>query len=379
MPNPNLIVFTGRLLPTSETFILSQGESLHNFTSYYLGARLLKELTLPPERMIVINQGSLIGSAKELVFKLFGLAPKLYKQVKQLSPVLIHAHFGVCGALALPLARYLRIPLIVTFHGLDATMTDEYAQHESISSRVYLKRREALKQETRLFIAVSEFIKAELVKKGFPANKILVHYIGVDTELFKADTNVNRESVVLFVGRLVEKKGCEYLIRAMAEVQSVLPNVELVVIGDGPLRLNLEALAANLLHRYQFLGFQPSNVVKSWMNRARLLAAPSVTATQGDSEGLPIVILEAQAMGTPIISTLHAGIPEGVIHGETGFLAPERDSKLLAEYIVQLFKDPEKWYQFSLKARENMQTNFAKSQQNKVLEGIYEAVLKGEL
>ncbi len=379
MPNPNLIIFTGRLLPKSETFILSQGECLHNFTSHYVGARLVQGLTLPSGRMIVINQGSLFGSAKELIFKFLGFAPKLYRQVKQLCPVLIHAHFGVCGALALPLARSLQIPLIVTFHGLDATMTDEYARRESISTRVYLKRREELKQETRLFIAVSEFIKAELVKQGFPSDKILVHYIGVDTELFKVDPRVNREPIVLFVGRLVEKKGCEYLIQAMAKVQSVLPDVELVIIGDGPLRLELEALATKSLHRYQFLGFQPSDIVKSWMNRAQLLAAPSVTATQGDSEGLPIVILEAQAMGVPVVSTFHAGIPEAVIHGETGFLAAERDSQALAEYTLQLLKDPEQWENFSLKAQKNMQINFDKSNQNKLLEEIYDAVVKGEL
>ncbi|WGV27602.1 glycosyltransferase [Halotia branconii] len=379
MSNPNLIIFTGRLLPKSETFILSQGECLHNFTSHYVGARLVQGLILPPERMIIINQGNLFGSAKEIIFKFFGFAPKFYKQVKQLLPVLIHAHFGVCGALALPLARSLQIPLIVTFHGLDATMTDEYARRDSISTRIYLKRREALKQETRLFIAVSEFIKAELVKKGFPSDRILVHYIGVDTELFKVDPKVNRESIVLFVGRLVEKKGCEYLIQAMAKVQSVLPDVELVIIGEGPLRLELEALASKLLHRYQFLGFQPSDIVKSWMNRAQLLAAPSITATQGDSEGLPIVILEAQAMGVPVISTFHAGIPEAVIHGKTGFLAAERDSQALAEYTLQLLKDPKQWQHFSLQARKNMQINFDKSKQNKILEEIYEAVLKDEL
>ncbi|MBE9052592.1 glycosyltransferase [Nostocales cyanobacterium LEGE 11386] len=376
---PNLIIFTGRLLPKSETFIRSQGECLQKLTPYYVGARLVKELTLPPERMIVINQGSLLGATQELIFKFFGFAPKLYQQVKQLHPVLLHAHFGVCGALALPLVRYLQIPLIVTFHGLDATMTDDYARGESISTRVYLKRREALKQKTRLFIAVSEFIKAELIKKGFPSDRILVHYIGVDTELFQPDPTVNRELVVLFVGRLVEKKGCEYLIQAMAKVQSVIPDVKLVIIGDGPLRSDLEALAAKLLSQYKFLGFQPSDIVKSWMNRARLLAAPSVTAIQGDSEGLPIVILEAQAMGLPVISTVHAGIPEAVIHQETGFLAAERDSQTLAEYILQLLKDPQQWQHFSLKAREHMQTNFDKSKQIQLLEEIYEAVLRDNI
>lgn len=379
MPNPVVVIFSSLLLPPSQTFIRAQGEELQQFTPYYVGSRLVKGLSLPSERTLVVNRGGFLGAAEEGLFKFSGLAPRLYQQVRQLNPALIHAQFGLSGALALPLAREFKVPLVVHFRGADATVKDEYARRSSVNHWIYFRRREALKREVRLFITVSKFIKEKLLEQGFPPDKIVAHYSGINTENFQPDPAVPREPVVLFVGRLTEKKGCEYLIQAMAKVQAVMPDVELAIIGDGPLRPNLEALAAKLLHRYRFLGLQPPDVVRSWMNRSRLLAAPSVTASQGDSEGLPNVVVEAQAMGLPVISTFHAGIPEGVIHGETGFLAAERDWNGLAEHSLRLLKDPSLWQRFSVKGQERVRAGFDRRKQTRVLEGIYQAVLRGEL
>lgn len=377
--NPKVILFSGRLLPSSETFIRAQGEGLHKFTPYYVGSRQVKGLSLPFDRTFVVNQGGTLGAAQEILFKFLGSAPKLYQQVQQLNPVLIHAHFGLNGALALPLARTFKLPLVVTFHGSDATTKDEYVRKTSISHRIYFCRREALKREARLFIAVSEFIREKLLEQGFPPDKVVVHSIGVNTEVFQVDPSVPREPVVLFVGRLAQKKGCEYLIQAMAKVQAQMPEVELAIVGDGPLRLELEDLAAKSLKRYKFLGLQPPEVVKSWMNRSLILAAPSVTAPTGDSEGLPMVVVEAQAMGLPVVGSIHAGIPQAVVHGETGFLAPERDWKSLGEYILRLLQDPMLCQSFSRNGQQRMRNLFDLHKQTQALEGMYEAVLRGEV
>lgn len=378
-PGNKIVIFNSLLLPPSQTFIKAQGEKLRRFTAYYVGSRLVKGLDLPIDRTLVVNQGNLLGKVEEQLFKITGFAPKLYRQVEQLSPALIHAQFGLSGALALPLALELNIPLLVHYRGADATVTEESSRYTSLNHWIYFQRKEALKRETRLFITVSKFIKQKLIEQGFPREKIIHHYHGVDLDRFDPDPNLPRQPIVLFVGRLTEKKGCEYLIRAMAKVQSELPDVELVVIGEGPLKPALEALAAKILNRYQFLGLQPPDAVKSWMNRARLLAAPSVTGSEGDSEGLPNVVMEAQAMALPVVSTFHAGIPEAVTDGETGFLAKERDVEALAEYSRRLLKDAQMWQNFSAKGRDNVQANFDRTKQTGVLEGIYEAVLRGEL
>ncbi len=377
-PKPSVILFCGRLLPASETFIPLQGEGLQKFTPHYVGTRFVPGVALPPERIQVVNQGGVWGTVAEIVFKILGIAPQMSQHLQTLNPVLVHAHFGVCGALALPLLNAVRVPLIVTFHGLDATMTDDYARRHSISTRVYLHRREALKQKTHLFICVSEFIKAKLLQQGFPGDKLLVHYIGIDTHLFRPDPTITREPVVLFVGRFVEKKGCEYLLQAMVQVSHQQPEASLVVIGDGPLRPDLEALAARTLPRYKFLGMQPAKVVRDWMHRSQVFVVPSVTSTMGDSEGLPMVVLEAQAMGLPVVASRHGGIPEAVIHEETGFLVNEREWQTLARYILVLLQDISVWQRLSVNGRQSVLDNFDVHQQTQILEDIYDGMLENK-
>lgn len=112
------------------------------------------------------------------------------------------------------------------------------------------------------------------------------------------------------------------------------------------------------------------------MNRAQLLAAPSITTAQGDTEGLPNVVLEAQAMGLPVLSTMHAGIPEAVIHGQTGLLAPERDVAQLTANARQLLTNPDLWQTLSRNERAHVQAHFNRTKQTQRLETLYEAVLE---
>jgi glycosyltransferase involved in cell wall biosynthesis len=367
----NLIIYRNRLLPKSETFVKGQAEALRKFTPYYLGSRIVQGLQLPGERTLVVNRGGLLGRRNEISSKLWGFATTFVEQVRNLNPALIHAHFGQDGAMALPLAKDLQVPLLVTFHGFDITVRDEHAER-SLVQRVYFRRREALKRETQLFIAVSEFIKNKLLEQGFPCDKIVVHYIGIDTKQFQPDSAVPREPVVLFVGRLVEKKGCEYLIQAMSRVQAAMPEVELVVIGDGLLRSSLEQRAKAKLRRYRFLGVQPPEIVQSWMNQAKVFCVPSITAKSGDSEGFGLVFAEAQAMGLPVVSFASGGIPEAVAHGETGFLVAERDCDGLTTYILRLLQDKALWQQFSQSGQERVRTKFDLHNQTRLLESIYE-------
>lgn len=246
----SIIIYCNRLLPHSETFVRSQAEALEQAIPHYIGLRLVPGLPLPKERTIVVNQGGLLGKSSEVTAKLWQFSPSFIQYLRNLNPALIHAHFGQAGAMVLPLARNLQLPLVVTFHGFDITTKDEHVK-PSLEHWIYVRRRERLKREARLFIAVSEFIKKKLLELGFPEDKIVVHYIGVDTKLFQPISAVQRQPAVLFVARLVEKKGCEYLIKAMSKVQAAMPEVDLVVIGDGPLRPNLEQLAAKTLRRCQ--------------------------------------------------------------------------------------------------------------------------------
>lgn len=162
----------------------------------------------------------------------------------------------------------------------------------------------------------------------------------------------------------------------MGQVNLVLPNTRLVIIGDGPLRQELEILAANTLNHYEFLGSQPAAIVRDWMRRSSLLAVPSITSATGDSEGLPMVVVEAQATGLPVVASRHGGIPEAISHGETGFLVPERNWQDLAQQVQSLLQNPVSWQDISEKGRQQTLNKFNLHKQTQLLEAIYHTVLQ---
>ena len=369
-----VIIFRNELLHYSETFIPAQINSLSSYEPYYVGTKVIDPQKLGKAPLVVPFEGK-----SRIYRQLFTRTGYIWqgwlKTIKAIQAKLIHAHFGIDGVLALPLARKTHLPLLVTFHGYDITSNDCSKYVSGWNYETYNRGRQILFKEAKSFIAVSDFIRSQLIAKGCPEEKIIVHYIGIDTDKFTPDLTINRKPVVLFVGRLVEKKGCEYLIRAMAQVQSVMPEVELVIIGDGILREKLEPLAAQLLHSYRFLGAQPPEIVKTWMNQSQLLAVPSVTAATGDTEGAPMVVLEAQAMGLPVVGSLHAGIPELVLEGETGLLAKEKDWKTLAEKIIFILKDNLFWHKLSQQGQERVNTSFNLRTQTQALENIYDRLI----
>ena len=371
---PVALIYRSQLLPPSETFIKSQAASMKTFRPFFVGRSRVPGIELPGDSLWVANKGGRMGRLQELRFRILGPGAECRNRMRALEPKIVHGHFGPDACEAIPLASGLHIPLIVTFHGYDANRTEQ-AFRENRWGRRYLRRRETLKREASGFIAVSNFIAKKLVDQGFPREKIQVHYIGVDTSQFQPDPTVAHDKTVLFVGCLVENKGCEYLIRAMEQVQMEMPSTELVVIGDGLLRGALERQAAASLRRFRFLGSQPSENVRNWMSRSAVLCVPSIVIATGDAEGLPIVVIEAQASGLPVVSFSTGGIPETVTHDETGYLAPQKDWRALSEYISKLLGDPDLWASFSRAGRERVKSVFDLKVQTEKLERIYEEVI----
>jgi colanic acid/amylovoran biosynthesis glycosyltransferase len=371
----SVIIYRNYLLSSSETFVRDQAESLTKFSPCYVGLRLVNGLPLSASKSLIVNRGGTISRLREIRTKLLGFSPLFVQQINVIEPILIHAHFGQDGAMTLPLAKLLNIPLIVTFHGADITVSDEAAQ-KSLMQKIYLQRRNELKKEAHTFIAVSNFIKQQLILKGFPPDRIVVHSIGINTDYFQFDPLHPREPVVLFVGRLVEKKGCRYLIEAMAKVQSIMPHVKLVVIGDGQLRTPLEQLAHKLLTNCSFLGVLSPSQVREWMQRAMVFCVPSITAKSGDAEGFGMVFAEAQAMGLPVVSSRHGGIPEAVAHEQTGFLVPEHDAESLSRDLLQLLQNQNLWNSFSRNGSERIRKHFNLHKQTRILEDLYDQAIE---
>lgn len=371
-----VVIFRDKLLPWSEGFVLTQGESLRRFEAFYVGSRRAEGHLVPDCRSFLINEGTPLGLVREAMFKFWGRAPALRKFMATLKPVLVHAHYGIDCALIIPIVSSLNLPMVVTYHGYDATTKEEYARKQFYAFRKYVLQKGNLKREVKLFIAVSDFIKNNLIQQGFPQERVVRHYIGVDLTKFAPDLNVKRERMVLFVGRLSEEKGCEFVIRAVAKVQVCMPDVGLVMIGDGPRRERLEVLAEQLGCKCEFVGRKSQAEVRAWMNRATVLAAPSITVETGQCEGFGLVCAEAQAMGLPVVGFSTGGIPECVAHGETGFLAPERSWEMVADYIMFLFRDRLMWRNFSNNGQARVRKMFNLEQQEMKLENLYAHVVR---
>lgn len=371
-----VVIYRDHLLRFSEVWVRSQGEALEQYVPYYAGSKRRDDVPMPEERIYVVSGGDSAGRFAEGLFKVAGWAPRLRRWIQRIGPALIHAHYGVDGALVAPIANALGLPLIVTFHGYEATMSDSFAARSFYLHRKYLKRRQSLAANGALFIAVSNCVRNALISQGFPPQRTLTHYIGVDAAHFTADASVPREDIVLFVGRFDVLKGAAHVVRAMAEVERRVPNARLVMIGDGPERATLESLAAQTLRNCRFLGFQPQDRIKAWLNRAKVLCVPSLTIETGECEAFGLVFLEAQAMGVPVASYASGGIPEAVAHGTTGLLAPEGDCAGLASAIAELLSNEALWQRMSAAGAERVRRDFDLVRQTRILEQLYRATLE---
>lgn len=368
-PRPVAAIFRSPVFNASETFVSGHAAGLVRYQPLMLG---LEDKGHVPA---ALDGRVLIASLGErLALKLAGLGG-LAERVRGFSPALVHAHFGTDGVLALPVARALGVPLVVTLHGYDVTRSQAALLGSGrLSWMRYALGRARLAREGALFLAVSDAIRARAIAVGFPAERVITHYNGVDLSRFPVGDGGDGRTI-LHVGRLVEKKGTADLLRAFAVVLGAHPEARLAIVGDGPLRGALEVLAGELGlgAAVNFAGFQP---VGEWMRRAAVLAAPSVTARDGDAEGLPTVIVEGAASGLPVVGTLHSGIPEALLDGVNGFVVPEGDVAGLAARLGELLGSAELRARMGAAGRALMEERFDAAGQIRRLEGLYDGAVR---
>lgn len=396
---PRVAIFRHTLLPISESFIATQAAELTRYRPVFVGRE--RGPLAPP------------GETRTLADETTGRWRRLWRRVRYTlsggggapmgellaaaQPDLVHAHFGVDGVYAARVRRGMeqragtglpgRVPLVVTFHGFDATRTiGSYLRAPKVAHLWYLLRRRALAKDPRVHgIAVSRYIAARLAALGFPPERVHLHYIGIDPRRFAPSSAAESRAPagaprVLTIARLVEKKGTVYLLRAVAALAARFPALTLRVIGEGPLRGALEGEAARLgiADRVVFLGAQPGDVVRAELAAAGLFALTSVTATSGDAEGMGIVLLEAAATGLPVIASHHGGMVEAVIDGETGLLCPERDVTAIAAAIEALITNPDRARTMGAAGRAMVEKEFDVRTQTAKLEQIYDRILGDE-
>ncbi len=371
----NIIIYRNQLFKISETFIPNQAEKLKYFKPIYVGRKIFGK---PPENSKIISMDS-THLISHLKYVLFRDTSYFKRKVINFKPKLIHAHFGVEGVYALNLAKELNIPLITTFHGFDATITNKSLLLSKKPAWInYFLFKKQLAKEGDLFICVSEFIRKKVIEMGFPENKTITHYIGIDINSIQPKMiKKSKYKIILHVARLTEKKGTKYLIDAFATVYKYFKNVKLVIIGTGELEdaLRKQVIKLGLNDKILFLGAQPHENVIEWMQKSDIFCLPSITANSGDTEGLGMVFLEAGLCKLPVVATDSGGIPEVVLDSKTGYLVPERDSDKLAEKLLLLLKDENIRKKMGENAKATIKERFDINKQTEKLEEIYKEIL----
>ena len=363
----NFLVYRDKLFVPSESFIANSYQNFGSLNPVFAGMTLRGS---PGDLShIVLRDMFRQPWVEEALYKQFGLLrSSAIRSFQQFNPSLVHAHFGKSGAIALPIAEKLNVPLVVTFHGGDAT---KVTHSGPAFWKVYNRRKQKLFRNAHQILAVSEFIRQRLLQQGAPGEKVAVHYNGVDPDFF---ATAEKKKKLLFVGRFVAKKGIDVLIQALIKLSPDVSEWEIVLIGDGPLRPDVEAMLAQSNVDATMVGWAEQEIVRRHMAESLIVVVPSRTAESGDSEGLPMVVMEAMMSSAAVVGSRHAGIPEAVQEGQTGLLFDEGDAAGLSSQLSLLMADADRARAYGHSGRQVAEAQFNIKTQSQKLENLFLAI-----
>ena len=366
---PTVAIFRKRLLSYSETFIADQGRCLQRYRPLFCGYHRDESglALLDDETRILLDDCSSTSTVSKFLLRQgLGGGKRWLAAIAEENPDLIHAHFFNDGIDALKIGARLDLPVITTVHGHDITKHDNARVQHSVNRHFF--------DRVDRVIAVSDFIAGQALAKGCPEHKLIQHYIGIDLQKFSHPRQESEQPSLLFVGRLVEKKGCTYLLQAMQRLKPRFADLHLTIVGSGDLETALRQEAAQRKLNVSFAGTASAAEIREQLSRSWLFVAPSVTAQNGDAEGLGMVFLEAQALQVPVVSFRSGGLVEAVEDGVTALLSAERDVAGLANNIATLLENSKLRRDMGLAGRKRVEEHFDLRKQCAKLESIYDGL-----
>jgi len=379
---PKVLVYKTQALPLSETFIREQMLHLSEWESVLVCRAIIDtslDLSSLNVRLLEENNSFLSKVFRYIRRTMKWAATGDLKALRKENGQVMHVHFGTEAVRVWPLVKALGLPMLVTLHGYDINTYKDWWKSGGGGRRMKNYPSQLLrlsKYQDVQFIAVSDAIKKRAIEYGISPKKIHVRYIGVDTDKFvPGPTPIEERKNILFVGRLVEKKGCRYILEAFQIVQEDYPDINLTIIGVGPLEEELEKFAKRNGVRATFLGAQTPAQVRKNLDKARMMCLPSIVATNGDAEGFGIVLLEAQACGVPVITSASGGAQEGVVNGLTGFTHDEKDVGAMVKAMRILLNDGKRANEMGIAARCYILKNMDVKRCTRELESLYCQVL----
>ena len=332
-------------------------------------------LTFVARSAVHMRLGPVLAGMSALGARSLKAASRAWPVVEDGRYDVIHCHYGPLGIQGMTLRKLglLDGALITSFHGYDLSLCLR-SEGAGMYSRLF-----AIGD---LFLPVSRNWRERLIGLGCPESKVVVHRTGMDCQRFayRARPAATDGSVrVVSIARLVEKKGIEYAIRAVAELAAAGRRIEYTIVGDGPLAEELHQLTSELgvERAVRFVGQRAQPEVIRILDESHLLVVPSVVARDGDEEGIPVVLMEAMAMGLPVVATHHSGIPELVEHGVSGLLVAERDVQALARAITELADAPQLWSAFGHAGRSRVLAEHDIGRLNDSLVMLYQRAISG--
>ncbi len=370
---PTLLVFAPTRRATSETFIRANLAGLPMRCIAYFGDEWPLNRPLQSLYATAIVFSKLLTQLRLLRAASLPAACVAWLLIHRYRPDAVQAEFGFEAVRVMEACAWSGVPMVVHFRGSDASarrrlnlLRQRYSRLMSIAAGVIVK---------------SRTMADTLMALGAPAENILVSPSGANTDLFYGSAPVAAPPVLLAVGRFVAKKGPLQTIRSFSQVCRELgprePKLALWMVGDGPLLKPAQALviALGLQDRVHFFGVQPQTRVAELMREVRGFVQHSMVAPDGDSEGNPVAVMEAQLSGLPVVATRHAGIPDVVLEGESGFLVDEGDEATMADAMASLVLSPELAARFGACGRRRIQESFTIAHHLNQIAGLINKVI----
>jgi colanic acid/amylovoran biosynthesis glycosyltransferase len=342
---PAVAFLQGTSFAYTETFLFNQMRSLSRYAPVVLCTRLANEARFPWDGPRVMGERHLprLGQALRPLHARLTLDPAWREAITRHGVVVLHGQYGTNGLVAAAYGRKLGLPVVTSFYGGDVGILLEPRAHLKQHWHYILGRR-ALFQGSDLVLVLSAAMRDDLVRLGCPPGKVHIHPNGVDLARFQPAPRSDRSGPVRVVmcGRETEKKGFSYGFRAVQRARARGADLRVQWLAvPGPLGAPLRALIDELGLAPHVDILDPATDPARVMRESDLILCPSVTAADGDKEGVPTVLVEAAATGLAAVASRHAGIPEIVSDGESGLLYPERDVEGLAAGLVRLAQDAE--------------------------------------
>jgi glycosyltransferase involved in cell wall biosynthesis len=361
---PNIAIFTPNQNPYSETFIQAHKKYLKDKVFYYYGRRNIQlegasPLATPWERRVLNLKRRLLKKPGTFVRDAI-----ILKSLKENNIDVVLAEYGTHAHHILSAIKKAGLPMVVHFHGFDASITEIVQKHNNY--------KEVFQYAVKV-IAVSKKMEQMLLDLGCPREKLVYNVYGPQPEFLEVQPKFTKKQFIA-IGRFTDKKAPYYTIHAFKNAIKEHPDANLIMAGDGLLLNTCKNLVKyyGLETQVDFPGVITPAKYQELLSESLGFVQHSITADNGDMEGTPLAVLEASAAGIPVVSTKHAGIPDIIIHNETGLLCEEHDVEGMANNMIALLDDEAFAKKMGKAGKRNILANFSMERHINALQEILE-------